>query len=211
MKPFSGSLAPAIVDPDPDDPKLKPLFSKLGSHPAVTVPVQPMANASNGYCYWNVASLVSQYGGHIQFGWQITQVPRFFIQAIHHAVWRDNSGSLIDPTEKISGSPEICTFCPTDDSIDYNSRERVPKKIWTVKHMDAKKWRDYDLKHDQLRIQVIKTGGARWALAEMEKFNKSERPKWVKYERLMLHKSARPNEPCPCGSGQNYKHCHGSR
>ena len=24
------------------------------------------------------------------------------------------------------------------------------------------------------------------------------------------HKKVRPNEPCPCGSGKKYKHCHGA-
>jgi len=39
---------------------------------------------------------------------------------------------------------------------------------------------------------------------------KASRERSNKKEPIRVEKVAKPNEPCPCGSGKKYKKCHGS-
>ena len=50
-------------------------------------------------CYSNVRHTVTPRGGMIQTGWLITYIPRRFIEACHHAVWRNPDGKLEDVTD----------------------------------------------------------------------------------------------------------------
>ncbi len=52
-----------------------------------------------GLCYWNVASVVKESGGKIALGWAVTWWPGLYAVAVHHAVWEQPSGRLIDVTE----------------------------------------------------------------------------------------------------------------
>ena len=52
----------------------------------------------HGFCYWNVRRRCERFGGMLQLGWMITWLPGIYIQAMHHGVWRQKDGSVIDPT-----------------------------------------------------------------------------------------------------------------
>lgn len=51
-----------------------------------------------GQCYENVRTVVKNEGGSIQAGWVLTWLPEHFVEATHHAVWRQPSGELVDVT-----------------------------------------------------------------------------------------------------------------
>lgn len=51
-----------------------------------------------GQCYENVRNKISQEGGAIQFGWLLSVQTGHFVEAIHHAVWCNNDGILLDVT-----------------------------------------------------------------------------------------------------------------
>ncbi len=57
-------------------------------------------------CYENVKKHISQNGGDIVYGWSIWEWPQVFIEAFHHALWKNPKGRLIDI------SPDDTTLFP---------------------------------------------------------------------------------------------------
>ncbi|QQA43963.1 SEC-C domain-containing protein [Pelagovum pacificum] len=200
--------ARGIQDPSPEDPEFESIFSNLlapGAN-ALTIPILPSKTSLAGYCYWNVESCCDKLGGKLIFGWQVTTIKRFFVQAVHHAVWEAPDGRLIDPTPKLAASPHSGTFCPDGSDLNFHAFDRFPKRVWAVKHQDAQEWKRYDLMYDRLRIEQVKFGTASNKLSDFERL---DRPKWKKAEQRMLHRASRRGEECLCGSGKSYGRCHG--
>ena len=68
--------------------------------------------AMMGRCYTNVATFCRQYGGEIQFGWMIWELPGVYITAEHHAVVAANDGTLLDITPSLGNEKRIL-FLPS--------------------------------------------------------------------------------------------------
>ncbi len=60
--------------------------------------VSRVGEATVGQCYQNVRAHVTQLGGSIQLGWILCWWPGHLVEALHHAVWRDPKGNLLDIT-----------------------------------------------------------------------------------------------------------------
>ncbi|HCI7547425.1 TPA: hypothetical protein NPW46_002172 [Klebsiella pneumoniae] len=85
------------------------------SVPVVKHPL-PFAN-----CYWNVESLVKEFGGRMVLGWDLSLWPRSHICAVHHAVYLDTSGTLYDVSKRMDSSPnQSSTIFLQDNYRDIN-------------------------------------------------------------------------------------------
>lgn len=106
---------------DLDDKDLNEFCRKVnrGAEP-ISVPVVehplPFAN-----CYWNVESLVKQFGGRMLLGWDLSMWTGSHICAVHHAVYLNASGKLFDVSKRIESSPnQNCTIFLPDNTQDIN-------------------------------------------------------------------------------------------
>ncbi|MFD9902450.1 hypothetical protein [Mesorhizobium sp. NPDC059025] len=73
-------------------------------------------------CYENVRSVVVTRGGRPQLGWCLSHFPNKFVEALHHAVWEDPNGNLVDvtaPAYQTMKGNEI-TFIP-DNSTELSA------------------------------------------------------------------------------------------
>jgi hypothetical protein len=99
---MSLSLSPAAIRKVYSKPapagRAYPEFPDLPQTQAVTVPVAPAPNAQRLKCFYNVRDACAKSSGDIAFGWAIWTWPSVNIEAIHHAVWRQPSGTLVDIT-----------------------------------------------------------------------------------------------------------------
>lgn len=69
-------------------------------HPGMDLlSVQIDGTMRRGHCYANVTDTIADKGGSMQLCWLIAAVPGRFIEATHHALWRDATGRLHDVTE----------------------------------------------------------------------------------------------------------------
>ncbi|WP_139181725.1 hypothetical protein [Edaphosphingomonas haloaromaticamans] len=96
-------------------PMVAALIRQLGGEP-MRVPVVPQAGCEHGECFAGVSRLVGKTGGEMVTGWCIWERPRAWAEAEHHAVWRREDGSLIDPTPKPDGETEIL-FVPDASAL----------------------------------------------------------------------------------------------
>lgn len=62
-------------------------------------------------CYDNVKKKVNALGGKMQLGWRIQFVPdplpKFMLEAVHHAIWISESGEKIDITPQTDSADRI--------------------------------------------------------------------------------------------------------
>lgn len=64
------------------------------------VDIAPADNALFDQCYYNVEDVIKKNGGSILFGWLIWMTPNVFIEAEHHAIWKDGVGTCVDVTPR---------------------------------------------------------------------------------------------------------------
>lgn len=202
--PFSGLPRHLIVSPDLQQPATMRFISSLGLGTVEQVTLLKEQMGPLGGCYWNVEACKSIDGGDIVFGWKVTWVQGFFIQAIHHAVWGKN-GNLFEVTESASYSS---VFVRDPAPLNYKAGERFAKKIEPLSSSPAaRRAVDLDRLQDKLHVESAKVGDLSSRLAAEAKIN-SFRATWRAAESDALHEMSKGNEPCLCGSGRKYKKCH---
>ncbi len=62
------------------------------------VQIEPEKHSKPLLCYLNVEKKVKHDGGTSVFGWSIAEYRDIFLEAQHHAIWRSQSGNLMDIT-----------------------------------------------------------------------------------------------------------------
>ncbi|GEP94511.1 SEC-C domain-containing protein [Chitinophaga cymbidii] len=166
------------------------------------VPVIPLENAQINFCYKNVAQKVLLKGGRLQYGWIVIQ-SQFTVDAIHHAVWENPLGNLIDVTPSTPAFDNTL-FIP-DDRINYDGRV-----IDTIKlNITNNKIVDDFIAVDSLRNLI---------LANTPETSEGRRevnsPLWYKYKSVgeqlveLLLEGKDQRSRCYCGSGNQYEECH---
>lgn len=96
--------------------KIITLCQKIApEHQAIYLKVEPSNASIINECYENVAQIIKQKGGAIQYGWQIWEtLPEIMAEAEFHAVWKDSDGNYHDITPK--EIPEITEILFLPDS-----------------------------------------------------------------------------------------------
>jgi hypothetical protein len=94
--------------PNKDDKRLLSFCQSLapGSQPFY-VTVQPEPGFWPLQCFPNVAKKVEMSGGEIVNGWEISQLPKIYLEARFHAIWRSQTGKYVDVTPEESGQQRI--------------------------------------------------------------------------------------------------------
>lgn len=108
--------------PTTTTPRIKELCQSLvaGAEP-LFVPSAPSAGAAQLDCFITVQNHVDTNGGTVCYGWQIWESPRTFIEAEFHAVWRKQTGALVDIAAKQVPTPWIL-FLP-DPQRQYEGKQ----------------------------------------------------------------------------------------
>lgn len=114
-----------------------------------------------GNCYWNVANVVEESGGCIEFGWVFFYWPNLYLEAMHHAVWRHPDGRLIDVTEKYPTDPvkSSSTFLPdTRTKFDLRTTPMIPSKFLPLTdRKEVLRYFDLYMARNELEVRYAKT------------------------------------------------------
>lgn len=93
------------------------------------VELRPEPWCRENECYDNVENKVKSFGGKRQLGWRIQVIPdplpKFMIEAVHHAIWISDKGEKIDITPQPASARKIVFVA--DDSIKLE-RFRIGEK-----------------------------------------------------------------------------------
>lgn len=168
-----------------------------------SVPIFPGRDAKHSYCYRNVETRVRTHGGKLQNGWSLIQLP-FMVEAMHHAVWENPLGHLIDITPPMFPMREAI-FIP-DDRITYDGRiiENIKMNITMDSAVDD--LIQLDRFQNMLLAQSPMTGDGKRAVTH---------PLWPRYKelgqnlRVFLLAGRRSTDACYCGAAASYADCHG--
>jgi len=96
--------------------------------PLMRVTLIPQAGATPLQCWFNVRDTVRELGGEAVFGWAIWRRHDSHYQAIHHAVWRKDSGEYVDVTPLGFGGD--CTLFMADQRVPFDYAElRAPASL----------------------------------------------------------------------------------
>ena len=71
------------------------------------VPVEPQNGFEHRACVDNAKAMAARHGGSVVFGWHIVEWPGVYVEAQPHVVWRQDSGTLLDPTPHGMGFEQI--------------------------------------------------------------------------------------------------------
>ncbi|MBU0958512.1 MAG: hypothetical protein KKB31_01075 [Nanoarchaeota archaeon] len=71
------------------------------------VKVSPWEGSEYQDCFPNVERYIKSFGGELQQGWTIWEIPNKFIEAEFHAVWIDGKGNFVDITQKPDREKQI--------------------------------------------------------------------------------------------------------
>lgn len=160
--------------------------------------------ASMNECFPNVDKIVILKGGRRVNGWCIWKFANILIEAEAHAVWKDESGNLIDITPHNGGEKQIL-FLP-DNNLVYEGKNidnvRMPL---TNSHLV----KEYISLNEELFAIV-----ASYKPHEMVDVEDLPKQYFVICDRLhelgiLFHTKVERNDKCPCGSGLKYKKCCG--
>lgn len=97
------------------------------------VPLCPEIWCIENDCYDNVKRKVKTNGGKRQLGWRIQAIPeplpKFMIEAVHHAIWITGSNEKIDITPQPHSANRI-VFLP--DDITPLGKYRIGEKYYAL-------------------------------------------------------------------------------
>jgi hypothetical protein len=84
-------------------------------------------------CYDNVKQKVNAFSGKIQLGWRIQVVPdplpKFMIEAVHHAIWISETGEKIDITPQPHSADRIVFV---SDNSTKLGKHRIGEKYYAL-------------------------------------------------------------------------------
>jgi hypothetical protein len=95
----------------------------------------------SGYCYTNVRRMIDINGGRAQCGWTLSILPGRFVEALHHVVWEQPNGELLDVTAAAyPGMVKPATDFIVDSAIDLGPHDPcVPSIFHQIDRSDGTK------------------------------------------------------------------------
>lgn len=192
--------------PNLTDIKFIRLLKKINSrHNPIFIPVVTEPYAVVSECFPNVERKIKRDGGNIIYGWQVWST-NLICEAEFHAVWKSDSGELVDITPKY---PPVDTILfVQDDSIVYKGAQIDNIRINNT---------DNSLVNDFIDIQKalfkIRNKGSR-AFSNEYKLSRNEALIYSNLESFSIdlcsyiYSRGGNNTHCFCGSGETYGNCH---
>ncbi len=191
---------------------IRDLCRELVSNPQpLFLQVTPLRNVEANDCFAIVERHVHNHGGSICYGWQMWEWPRVMVEAEFHAVWSDCDGGLHDLTPKQLPVERIL-FLPDPVRV-YKGRGVNNVRRALSSHSDVAAFivaadAEFELMNRGARAE--QHGEILLHGAENEERLTIQQCKTSAYEEIVarLGPPGR-NDPCPCGSGEKFKKCHG--
>jgi hypothetical protein len=183
-----------------------------GAQP-VYLRIRPEASCEVSECFPNVCLKVEREGGRIQYGWEISEWPRVFIEAQHHAVYEGPGGP---PWLDITPAPEddqqdTRLFLP-DDTAVYDAanpgvrRDNIRKALAADSLVDE--FLGLAAEMTAIMNHLPGTGMVTVEGSDAERaLSNAKRRSRLRQQLAMKYTTQ--GAPCFCGSGQKFKRCHG--
>ena len=178
-----------------------------GSEP-LFIEVIPYEESEYQECFSNVENYIKKFGGKIQQGWTIWEIPKKFIEAEFHAVWVDDNENYIDISPKPDGEKRILFLKDNDKEIIKGPVDNIRK----VLH-DTAEFRTMKI-FGEKRFEVSKKywNGSKimipeFELIKLEKLKEEILLSEFQKDKLEGKVKIGRNEKCSCGSGLKYKKC----
>lgn len=141
----------------------------------------------------------------MQTGWAITVWPKVFVEAQHHAVWRDAEGVLRDVTPSDDGPT---TLFIADDDATYDASKYHGRPNIRVPLRDEKTLRTYLDRSAEVVALKLRSAGP--VLQVDDELQMALAAQMLSHQEV-LAKYLSPNDRCFCGSRVKYKKCHMGR
>ena len=172
------------------------------------VDVVPYEESEYQECFFNVQNYIKKFGGRLQQGWTIWEIPKKYIEAEFHAIWIDGEGKHLDISPKPDKEKKILFL--KDDKVKSNNAPvgNIRKVLSdtaeyrTLKIVGDKQFEVFKKYWDGSKMMVPK-----FEIDNLEKFKREVFFEERKKDKLTGKIKIERNEPCPCGSGKKYKKC----
>lgn len=133
-----------------------------------------------------------------------------FIEAEFHAVWKNESGILRDLTPKDIKLSRIL-FLPDHNRV-YDGKQVNNVRRALANDIDVTKF--IQASEDEYKIlnrgeRAKQTGEIVFEGLEAIEYNNIMKRKYSAQANIVRRYPPQKNDPCPCGSGDKYKRCHG--
>lgn len=172
------------------------------------VDVIPDEEAKYQECFINVQEYIRKFGGEIQYGWIIWEIPHKFIEAEFHAIWVDKNGKYIDITPKKDGEKIILFLKDSKKKFTGELVGNIRKvlsdraEFRTMVIFGEKQFEISKRYFDGSKIEV-----PLFEITKLEKLRQEILSSEIQKDKLSGKIKIGRNEPCPCGSGKKYKKC----
>ena len=171
--------------------------------------IAPQMGAEPLDCFGNVRRALEQHGGEIIFGWTIWEWPSVYIEAEHHAVWRNPDGELADITPAQDGNQTRVFVVDLEATYDFENegvrRDNIRKALSRDPNIEEF-FRYSELRNDVMNgIPGVEEVQIPMAVARQLQTIEQQRAALISAIG-MSHTG--PNDRCFCGSGLKFKKCH---
>jgi hypothetical protein len=186
---------------------------KAGADP-VYIAITPEPGCEVADCFNCIRQKVARDGGRIQFGWALWEWPRVYVEAEHHAVYEPSTGP---PWKDITPSalPHISRrlFLPDDTAVyDYANEGIRRENVRIAVAGDPLITELFRLAEERNAILNAIPGVGEVTLeGDTAVRFQHIREQQARVEFQLAMNYTPQNAPCPCGSGQKFKRCHGQR
>lgn len=194
--------------PQTIDHNVKRMIWRIGSSEEplyLDVKAEPFAEV--GECFSSVKEKIRRDGGSLQLGWEIWQIPDIMIEAEFHAVWKSPDDELVDITPKKYQIDRIL-FVP-DIKVKYYGARRRNKRL----NISGNRLVDDFIEICDARYRLLNKGGRTYKDTVLFSAEECEIEEKLSYAKslvsTMVVRGAGRDSPCLCGSGKEYRYCHG--
>lgn len=203
VKYFAG-IVPKIIDKEIErfckkiNYKKKPIY----------IDIRPANNAIIDECFINVDKFIKDNGGSCVNGWVIWLHPHCLLEAEFHAIYKDETGNLIDVTPHKGNISQILFL--EDDSLRYEgySINNIRKNLSHSKLIDEciDAWNKL--------YEILNTGENKYQHGKII-LNEYQSKQYMYLNRIIQNNlfhfyaklKLKPNDTCICGSGLKYIDC----
>lgn len=172
--------------------------------------VTPVSDAKVSDCFIAVEQQIARHGGTACYGWQLWELPRVYIEAEFHAVWKNPDGQLEDITPKLAPFQRIL-FLP-DPTRVYRGRQLSNER----RALSSNPYVADFFKICDEEFEIMNRGARAYEYDdiilrpdEAHRLTRLRTQKAVLCSKLWtLVPDLTRNDPCWCGSGKKLKYCH---
>jgi len=194
--------------PEKIDNSVATLVEQIGvSEEPLYIDVTPEPYAEVKECFSAVNRKVDKDGGSRQLGWEIWQIPGIMIEAEFHAVWKSPKGRLVDVTPKSKPIDRIL-FIP-DRNSEYDGAQRNNIRL----NVSGKRLVDDYIRTSNAIHRLMNKGQRAYKreidLSDDEAFTYRLLLNIKDMILKMAVADKNINTLCICGSGKEYRFCHG--